>query len=60
MNQLDLFLEHRCKYLIKYKGRVREAWCYDDTFTSPPYIGIKDCEVIKRIGNESELFDAKR
>lgn len=56
MNQLPLFHEHRCKYLVLVNGRKVEAWHFDGVFTSMSYAQLKDCEVIERIGNEKELF----
>jgi hypothetical protein len=56
MNQLDLFLESRCKYLVLVNGRKVECWYFDGVFTSMSYAQLKDCEIIERIGNERELF----
>jgi len=56
MNQLDLFLESRCKYLLLIGKREIECWNFNGVFTAPNYHTITDYVIIKRIGNEKELF----
>lgn len=58
MFQIPLIPEHRCKYLVLVNGRKVEAWYFSGVFTLMSYAQLKDCEIIKRIGNEKELFSS--
>lgn len=60
MNQLDLFgvtPENRTKYLVLFGKRKVYAWYFGDTFTLMNYQQTNDCEILERIGSDSELFN---
>ena len=46
----------RTRYLVEYNGGTAKAWFMGNVFIFDGYRVVKYCRIIKRIGNEKELF----
>jgi hypothetical protein len=56
MNQPPLFLEDKCKYIVKHNGNINTAWHSFGVFTFNNYRQEKNCDVLERIGTPKEVF----
>ena len=56
MNQQPLFLEDRTKYQVIHNNKRLTAWYMGGVFVFPNYRVEADCEILERLGNESEIF----
>lgn len=46
----------RTRYLVSHNGNSAKAWYMGGLFIFDNYRVEEDCEIIERIGSESELF----
>lgn len=49
--------EDRTKYLVKFRGKEREAWYMGDVFIFDNYYQTKEATIIERLGSEEEIFN---